>query len=206
MTTGTNSNKTWISGLIAALAASLCCIAPLIAVLGGISGIASAFSWVEPFRPYLTGFTIVVFAFAWYQQLRKKNVLPENCECNGKREPFLKSQKFLLAVTLLSALLIAFPYYSSGLYGSPKQSAAAVIQQSNLKLVQLTVKGMGCADCTRHIDGAISKVPGVVNVNTSFEKAQTTVSYDPQKTSADSLKSRINQIGYHVTAVQIKSK
>jgi mercuric ion transport protein len=206
MTHSTNINKTWVSGLIAAFAASLCCIAPLIAVLGGISGIASAFSWIEPFRPYLTGFTVVVFSFAWYQQLRKKAVTAENCECNEKPEPFLKSQKFLLAVTLLSAVLIAFPYYSSGLYGAPKQSSAASIQQGNLKLVQLTVKGMGCADCTRHIDGTLSKVAGVVNVNTSFEKAQTTVSYDPLKTSADSLKSKINEIGYHVTAVQIKSK
>lgn len=205
MTTSTNINKTWISGLIAALAASLCCIAPLIAVLGGISGIASAFSWIEPFRPYLTGFTVVVFAFTWYQQLRKKAVSTENCECNGKPKSFLKSQKFLLVVTLLSAVLITFPYYSSGLYGAPKQSAA-VIQQSNLKWVQLTVKGMGCADCTRHIDGTLSKMPGVVNVNTSFEKAQTTVNYDPQKTSVDSLKSKIDQIGYHVTAVNTKSK
>lgn len=201
-----STHTTWLSGLIAALATSLCCIAPVIAVLGGISGIASAFSWIEPFRPYLTGFTVVVFAFAWYQQLRKNAVKTESCDCNGKPEPFLKSQKFLLAVTLLSAVLIAFPYYSSGLYGAPKQSSAAASQQSNLKWVQLTVKGMGCADCTRHIDGTLSKVPGVVKANTSFEKAQTTVSFDPQKTSADSLKSKINQIGYHVTAVQLKSK
>lgn len=202
----TSIQTTWLSGLLAALAASLCCIAPLIAVLGGISGIASAFSWIEPFRPYLTGFTVVVFAFAWYQQLRKNAAAAENCDCNGKPEPFLKSKKFLLAVTLLSAVLIAFPYYSPGLYAAPKQASATGIQQCNLKLVQLTVKGMGCADCTRHIDGTLSKVPGVVNVNTSFEKAQMTVSFDPQKTSADSLKSKINQIGYHVTAVQLKSK
>ena len=107
----TSIQTTWLSGLLAALAASLCCIAPLIAVLGGISGIASAFSWIEPFRPYLTGFTVVVFAFAWYQQLRKNAAAAENCDCNGKPEPFLKSKKFLLAVTLLSAVLIAFPYY-----------------------------------------------------------------------------------------------
>lgn len=91
-------------------------------------------------------------------------------------ESFLQSQKFLLVVTLLSAVLITFPYYSSGLYGAPKESSVVIMQQSNLKWVQLTVKGMGCVDCTRHIDGTLSKVPGIVNVNTSFEKAQTTVS------------------------------
>jgi mercuric ion transport protein len=61
---------------------------------------------------------------------------------------------------------------------------------------------MGCADCTKHIDGVLSRVPGVVKVSTSFEKAQTSVTYDPQKTSADSLKNKISQIGYQVTSIE----
>ena len=40
-------------GIFAAIAASLCCITPLLAILAGASGIASAFSWLEPARPYL---------------------------------------------------------------------------------------------------------------------------------------------------------
>ncbi|MDO3641486.1 mercuric transport protein MerTP [Mucilaginibacter sp. L3T2-6] len=199
----TNINKGWMPGLIAAFAASLCCITPVIALLGGISGIASSFSWIEPARPYLIGFTVVIFAFAWYQQFNKKTQT-NNCDCEVKPASFWQSKKFLLMVTALSAVLITFPYYSSALYGAPAQSSVSISQASNIKWVQFTVKGMGCADCTKHIDGVLSNVPGVIKTSTSFEKAQTTVSYDPKRTSADSLKNKINQIGYRATITPIK--
>ena len=73
-----------------------------------------------------------------------------------------------------------------------------------MKWVEFTVKGMGCADCTKHIDGELSKLPGVVKVSTSFEKAQTSITYDPKKMSADSLKNKINQIGYRATITPTK--
>ncbi|WPU96446.1 mercuric transport protein MerTP [Mucilaginibacter sabulilitoris] len=196
----TNANKSWIPGLLAALTASLCCITPVVALLGGVSGMASSFSWIEPARPYLISFTILVFAFTWYQRLNKKTQTNDCCEVRATS--FWQSKKLLLIVTVLSAILITFPYYSSVLYCAPKQSSAITIQQNNLKWVQLTVRGMGCADCTKHIDGVLSKVPGVVKVSTSFEKAQTSVNYDPKKTSAGSLKNKITQIGYQVTSVK----
>jgi copper chaperone CopZ len=196
----TNANKSWIPGLFAALAASICCITPLIALLGGVSGMVSSFSWIEPTRPFLIGFTVLVFAFAWYKQFNKKAQTNDCCEV--RPTSFWQSKKFLLIVTVLSAILITFPYYSSVLYGAPRQSAAITIQQSDLKWVQLSVRGMGCADCTKHIDGVLSKVPGVVKVSTSFEKAQTSFTYDPKKTSADSLKNKITQIGYQVSSVK----
>ncbi len=52
------------AGLLAALAASLCCITPLLAVVGGLGGVASSFAWLEPFRPYLIVLTVGVLGFA----------------------------------------------------------------------------------------------------------------------------------------------
>ncbi|GAC1313926.1 MAG: hypothetical protein NVSMB24_37870 [Mucilaginibacter sp.] len=200
----TKFNKSWMPGVIAAFAASLCCITPAIALMGGISGIALSFTWIQPARPYLMGFTLLFFAFAWYQQLRKNTTADDDCSCEFKPVSFFQSQRFLVVVTLISVIVITFPYYSSVLYAAPKQTATTTTQQSNFKWVQFTVKGMGCADCTRHIDGTLSKVPGVVNVSTSFEKAQTTIGYDPKKTSADSLKNKIIQIGYKAVILKIK--
>lgn len=199
----TNANKSWVTGLIAALAASLCCITPVIAFFGGISGIAASFAWIEPARPYLIGFTVLIFAFAWYRQLSKKRKA-DDCDCEVKPTSFLQSKKFLLIVTVLSAVLIAFPYYSSFLYGSPKQSVIPANQVSNIKWTKFVVNGMGCADCTKHIDGELSGVPGVIKATTSFEKTITTVGYDPKKTSADSLKNKIDRIGYRATIIQTK--
>jgi len=43
------SNKILGVGIFTAVAASLCCITPVLALLAGTSGIASTFSWIEPF-------------------------------------------------------------------------------------------------------------------------------------------------------------
>ena len=47
----------------------MCCITPLLAIVGGLGGVASTFSWPEPLRPYLIALTVGVLGFAWYQQL-----------------------------------------------------------------------------------------------------------------------------------------
>jgi len=192
--------KGWIGGVIAAIAASLCCIAPLLAIFGGLSGAATYFNWIAPYRPYLISITIMMFSFAWYQQLiiaPKKEV---DC-CEPARRSFWQSKKFLLIVTVFAALLTAFPYYSSIFYkAAPKTTAASL--QSNFKSLQLNIKGMSCEDCTKHIDGSLMDLNGVRSSITSFEKAQTVVQYDPAKTNADSINHKIKEIGYQPTLIK----
>lgn len=79
MTIVTKNSKRFIAGLLTATAASLCCITPVLALLGGASGLASSFSWIEPFRPYLIGLTVLVFALAWYQKLKPQKQV--DCDC-----------------------------------------------------------------------------------------------------------------------------
>lgn len=45
-------DKKLLTGMFAAVGASLCCITPVLAVLAGSTGMASTFSWMEPFRPF----------------------------------------------------------------------------------------------------------------------------------------------------------
>jgi len=55
-----------IGGVIAAIAASLCCIGPLVLVMLGIGGAwVSKLSVMEPFRPYALGLAIIFLFFAW---------------------------------------------------------------------------------------------------------------------------------------------
>lgn len=189
--------KSWIGGVLSALAASLCCIAPLLAVFGGIGGAATWFNWLEPFRPYLMGLTVLVFAFAWYQQLVAQPRKQEAC-CEPVKRSFWQTKKFLLIVTLFAGVMMAFPVYSSLFYKAPKQ---VVNNQptASFTYVRLNIKGMGCADCTKHIDVALTNLIGVASSVTSFEKAQTLVRFDPAKTNADSISHRISAIGYQPT-------
>ena len=82
------SNRKWLgAGLLTAIAASLCCITPILAIVGGLGGVASAFSWMEPFRPYLIALTIVVLSIAWYNTLKtKKSDIDCDCEEETKRK------------------------------------------------------------------------------------------------------------------------
>ena len=82
------------AGLLTAIAASLCCITPVLALVAGTSGLASTFSWLEPFRPYFIGLTILVLGFAWYQKLKPKKQIDCNCETEEKQK-FIQSKMFL---------------------------------------------------------------------------------------------------------------
>lgn len=196
----TNIQNSWIGGLVAALAASLCCITPLLAIFGGISGTATNFNWIEPFRPYIIGLTILIFVVAWYQQLVVVPRGQEDC-CEPIKRSFWKSKKFLLVLTLFSGVVIAFPYYSSFFYRTTPP-IATISHQGKFKFVKLNIKGMGCADCTKHIDRALMGINGVSTSNTSYEKAETIVGYDPTKTNADSINLKIKEIGYQSTLIK----
>lgn len=76
------------AGLLTAIAASLCCITPVLALVAGTSGLASTFSWLEPARPYFIGLTILVLGFAWYQKLKPKKQIDCNCETEENQNLF----------------------------------------------------------------------------------------------------------------------
>ena len=139
------SNTAAYTGIFTAVAASICCITPVLALIAGTSGIASTFSWVEPFRPYLIGLTIIVLVFAWYQKLRPKTQEEIDCACEDDAKPsFWQSKRFLLIVTLFAALMLAFPYYSNLFYAQPAKDIVYV-SQSNIKKQTFEVAGMTCA-------------------------------------------------------------
>jgi len=83
------------AGVLTAIAASLCCITPGIALLAGSSSIAANFSWIEPARPYLIGLSIAVLAFAWYLKLKPAKTNDMDCNCEtAKKSSFLQSKTF----------------------------------------------------------------------------------------------------------------
>lgn len=205
MTTTTKNSKSFIAGLLTATAASLCCITPVLAFLGGTSGLASSFSWMEPFRPYLIAMTILVFAFAWYQKIKRQKQVDCNCDTNNKKS-FLHSTTFLGVVTVVAALLIAFPYYAAAFYPKTRQAQVVVSANTDIKQVEFKIKGMTCEGCTEHVNSEIAKVKGVINYQTSYEKASSIVKFDNSKTSVDSIAAAINSTGYKVTSQKISNQ
>lgn len=204
MTITTKNSKSFIAGLLTATAASLCCITPVLALLGGASGLASSFSWIEPFRPYLIGLTVLVFAFAWYQKLKPQKQVDCDCETDNKKS-FWQSKSFLGIVTVFAGLLISFPYYAKVFYPKPQEIKAVVVDKTNIQQAVFKIKGMTCESCTQHVNTEISKVKGIVEFQTSYENSNSTVKFDNSKTSIDSIAAAIHSTGYKVIS-QIVTK
>ncbi len=189
-------NKLLGAGLFTAIASSLCCITPVLALLSGTSGIASTFSWLEPFRPYLIGFTILVLGFAWYQKLKPKEEI--DCDCETDKKPsFLQSKLFLGMVTLFAIVMTAFPYYSAVFY-SKTDKKIILVNQANIQTINFNIKGMTCASCEVHINHAVNQLNGVTKVESSYKKGNTEITFDNSKTTVEEIKNVINSTGYSV--------
>ena len=183
-------------GLLTAIASSLCCITPILALISGTFGVASIFSWLEPFRPYLIGFTVLTLGFAWYQKLKPKKEIDCNCETDEKQS-FLQSKLFLGIVTLFAISITAFPYYSSVLYQKTEKKII-VVDNTNIKTINLEVKGMTCAFCEEHINHSVKLLNGIINVESSYENKNTEIEFDNSKTTIEEIEKAINSTGYSV--------
>lgn len=181
-------------GVVTAIASSLCCITPVLALVAGSSGAASSFSWIEPARPYLIGLTIIVLAFAWGQKLKPKKV--DDCGCSIEEKPkFLQTKLFLGMVTAFAIVMTLFPYYSHLFYSDNSDNTIVVDQKDKQELV-IKVEGMTCDACQNHIDHTVNEVDGVISSQSSYDNGSTTVVFDKSKTSYDQIVAAINSTGY----------
>lgn len=201
----TKPDRTWIAVIIASIIASLCCITPFIAALAGIGGIASTFSWLASFRPYIIGITVLLLGFAWYQKLKPRTKEEIACDCDEQGKViFWRSKTFLAIVTGISILLTTFPYYAQVFLDDPLQSEQA--GKTNIETVKIDIKGMYCTGCAYAVNKAISKIEGIIEYNTSYEKGNTIVTFDKNKTSVDAIVTAINKTGYTVIRYEILKK
>ncbi|MEE8437022.1 MAG: mercuric transporter MerT family protein, partial [Candidatus Neomarinimicrobiota bacterium] len=111
-------NRGMVGAVLAAVAASVCCVGPLLLLGLGIGG-----AWVgnltalEPFRPYLMGLTAVLLGYAFYRIYSKPKA--EACEpgsycANPKSDKINKISLWIVTVFVVG--LLAFPYLTPVLF------------------------------------------------------------------------------------------
>jgi mercuric ion transport protein len=187
------------AGVLSAIAASLCCITPVIALIAGSSSIAANFSWIEPARPYLIGLSIAVLTFAWYLKLKPTKNNDIDCNCETTRKPsFLQSKTFLGIVTVFAALMMTFPLYAKMFYPKPKMAIIVPAAINNTVRANFIIKGMTCEGCEEHVNSQLSKVPGVLTYKTSYASGSSMVSFDKTKVEITTIETAINKTGYKV--------
>jgi copper chaperone CopZ len=187
------------AGVLTAIAASLCCITPVIALLVGSSSIAANFSWIEPARPYLIGLSIAVLALAWYLKLKPAKANDMDCNCEStKKTSFFQSKTFLGIVTVFAILMMTFPLYAKVFYPKPKTQATALAVVDNKQQVKFTIQGMTCEGCEEHVNNELSKVNGVLAYKTSYATRSSLVTFDKSKVDEKTIEAAINKTGYKV--------
>ena len=183
-------NSALVSSVLLALTSSLCCIVPVLTIIGGLAGAASSFSWLTPLRPYLIGATVLSLGFAFYQAY--KPVETDSCGCAVEKKSFLQSKTFLWIVTSLSVLLLSFPYYSH-IFFEPNQKKVIQSNKTNDTTASFHVIGMTCESCESHVNKVLSDEIGVSKVTTSYLDSLTSVTFDKSKVSLVTLMQRVTE-------------
>lgn len=107
------ANTTLIGGGIAAIAASACCLGPLILVSLGVGGAwISNFTMLEPYRPIFIGIALICMVFAYrkiYSTKSAENCLPDSMCAKPQTNRNYRTIFWIVSVLVLFALL--YPYF-----------------------------------------------------------------------------------------------
>jgi len=195
-----------VGAIVAAVASSLCCILPVVAVVFGLGafGIASVF---ETLRPYFLVLTIAALGFSFYQAYFRKETCEEGEACATK--PVGRMNKMMIWFALVGVVgIAAFPYYSGYVLAAVDRPAAvepatpnaqpAVVdaEAQNRKTVVIGVSGMTCEDCATHLNTALSRIKGVISAEASYPNKNVKVVYDPKQVTLDRIRQGIHDAGY----------
>ena len=111
-TPATTSNKaSMIAAALAAIGASLCCVAPLVLLTLGIGGAwISYLTALQPYRPIFIGVTLLFLGLAF----RRLYLIPQAC-APGETcavPAVRRNQRIIFWIVTVSLLaLLTFPYY-----------------------------------------------------------------------------------------------
>ena len=67
------------------------------------------------------------------------------------------------------------------------------------QLVFILIEGMHCHKCDLTIQKALSRLPGVHEVEVDFNSKQASVLYDQERVGIKALTDAVTEAGYHVT-------
>lgn len=179
-------------GIVGALAAMVCCIGPLIAILLGVGG-ATALFGLDRYKPWFLGLGLLILALASWYAVRKQN----QCCAVRSTARSVKTVATIFGIGIGAYLLLQYaivPALSS--VASAKVAAAhdsarreALAEGAEVKI---QVEGMTCAACAIGVESAFRDLPGVFSAKVDWKTGAATVRIDPEKTdSTELLKAKV---------------
>jgi copper chaperone CopZ len=66
--------------------------------------------------------------------------------------------------------------------------------------LNMTVRGMTCANCARSVERTLTSTPGVTKATVDLEGARATVEYDTSMVKPEVISNAVRDLGYEVDA------
>jgi copper chaperone CopZ len=185
------------AAVLTALAASLCCVGPLLFVAFG-AGAAAAVTAFAPARPYLLALAALALAFGFYRAYFRREACGPGETCGPK--PASRRTRLSLWLASFAVILFALsPYYAGALsrrFGGDKVTSPPAAGGLTTARQTFKVNGMTCAGCETTIRLALEETSGVRAAQVSYERGEAVVEYDPTVTTKEKLRRAIDQTGY----------
>ncbi len=184
----TEFSWTLTGGVFAGLAASLCCIGPLLSLTLGLGSFAAS-AWFAHWRPVFLAITFVLLGLAWYLTYRRPKADCADGSC--ARTPGKAARLSLWLGTLVALAAAIYP----ALPMASHQINATTVAASDAKL-SVQIPSMDCPPCAQGIQASLSRAPGVKQAVVNYDTKQAVLVYDPAVTNRDRLLALIDASGF----------
>lgn len=181
-----------IGGVVAALAASACCLVPAMLAILGVSGAGIA-SQLGPWRPYFLGAAAAAIAIAFWFAYRPARST-DACDCAVPRS----RRRSRLGLWISTVVVLGIAGYP--LVFDPR--AEVMVHARGVAEIKLRIAGMDCAACTKALAERLSRVPGVATAEVDYDHAIAMVTHDGKRDITKELLDAVEDVGYEATIVE----
>jgi copper chaperone CopZ len=187
------------ASLLAAIAASLCCVLPIVFALGGFA-IVGASAFFDSLWPYFLIATFALLGVGFYLAYRKPKHACEPGSACARPHVNRFGRVGLWIATALALAFAAFPYYSGAVANfllSDSSVKASAAQAANaVEHVTFAVRGMYCPACAKGVETKLTDLPGVREARVSYEHGRAEIVYDSRTVKPEQLEKAIRDAGY----------
>lgn len=189
--------------VLAAMAASVCCIGPLVLLALGVGGAwAGSLRMIEPYRPLFIVLTLGFLASAFYRVYRRPAAA--TCDVDGSCAVPRAGRINRVALGVLTPIilsLLAFPYVAPHLLrGADAGTAGSEV--GGMTRAVLRVENLTCASCAAAARASLLRVDGVKDAQVTADPPVAVVRFDPTRTSVEALTAATASAGYPSSAQQ----
>lgn len=182
--------------IVAALAASSCCIGPLVLAVLGLGG-AGAFAFLANYRyPILLGAAALLGAGFYLTYRAPRSVDACGCEKPKTKRTARRALWFGAAFTIL---LAAAPKLLSRAFA---RTDATVGDERNTRRVVINVRGVDCEACAVPLKRALLKEGGVHALVLNVPEQKIVVTYEPAPRRLEAYVAAINDLGYEASLAE----